>query len=392
VYALGEARWDTVAYSRFCSAFVDLGSGPGAHESWLAWLESGPRGAVILPCQDDGLEFIARNRAALIELGYVPIEANDEILLAMLDKTKTYELARGVGVPTPRTVTLKSRRDLDGAGERIGFPCAIKPVHSHLFNRHFGKTKVIFARDRVELEQAFERVEPFGLALLLTEIIPGGEDQLFSFLAYVEADGEMPVRCVKRKLRQYPPGFGTGSYHVSEWNSEVAEVGERFFRGIGLRGLAYVEFKRDARDGSLKLMECNHRFGAGIELFRAGGVDLPLLTYNRLLGRPLAPARCTDGVRLWHALDDARSLVAYRRANALSIRRWIRSLLHRLHTPIFRWDDPAPSVMGMLVLSKRASRELAGRRVSGDARRAFFNSDGVAILASLDPAREHRGH
>jgi D-aspartate ligase len=391
VYALGEAPWDTVAYSRFCASFVDLGSGPGLHASWLEWLESGPRGAVVLPCQDDGLEFIARNRATLLELGYVPMEADDEVVLATLDKTKTYELARRVGVSAPRTVTLESRPDLDAAVEKIGFPCAIKPVHSHLFTRHFGKTKVLIARDRSELELAAERVEPLGLALLLTEIIPGSDSELFSFLAYVDADGEMPVRCVKRKLRQYPPGFGTGCYHVSEWNSEVAEAGERFFRGIGLRGLAYVEFKRDSRDGGLKLIECNHRFGSGLELFRAGGVDLPLLTYNRLLGRPLPPAHCQDGVRLWHPVDDARALVVYRRAKALSFGQWIRSLVHRLHVPIFRWNDPMPTVMGAWVLLKRAGHELARRRASGGSSRTFFDSDGVIVLESLDAPRATRG-
>jgi hypothetical protein len=73
VYALGDAKFDAVAHCRYCDTFVDLGSGEGVQERWLEWLQKeGPRGAVILPCNDDGLEMIARNRQLLTDLGSPP--------------------------------------------------------------------------------------------------------------------------------------------------------------------------------------------------------------------------------------------------------------------------------------------------------------------------------
>ena len=80
---------------------------------------------------------------------------------------------------------------------------------------------------------------------------------------------------------------------MTDRNPEVAELGLRFFQGVGLRGLANVEFKRDARDGRLKLIECNHRFTAPTGLLRAAGMDLPLFVYNRLTGRPLPAVTAT---------------------------------------------------------------------------------------------------
>jgi D-aspartate ligase len=385
VYALGEAPWDTVAHSRHCSRFADLGSGAGVEQRWLDWLESGPRGAVLLPCHDEGLEFVARNRAALVGLGYVPMEANDEVLLDMLDKERTYALARGIGIPTPRTATVRGAGDAGSVAEDIGFPCAIKPVHSHLFAREFGRKKAFIVRDRAELDQALEPIARLGLEVVLTEIIPGGDDQLYSYLAYVAENGEPLVHCVKRKLRQYPPGFGMGCYHISEWNSDVAALGQRFFQGVGLRGLAYVEFKRDARKGDYKLIECNHRLGTGLELFRAAGVDLPLVIYNRLLERPLPhAAACREGVRLWHPIDDVRAFMVYRAAKALTFREWARSLMHPLHVPVFRWDDPKPSIAELGVLMVRTRQEIARRRATGRSARVFLDEDSVSVSESLE--------
>lgn len=75
--------------SRLCAAFVLLDA-EDMQQHMLAWLRTGPRGAVVLACGDEGLELIARHRAELVELGYLPMEADDEVLLAMLDRSEEH--------------------------------------------------------------------------------------------------------------------------------------------------------------------------------------------------------------------------------------------------------------------------------------------------------------
>ena len=60
--------------------------------------------------------------------------------------------------------------------------------------------------------------------------------------------------------RVYPVTSGPGCHHITDWIPELREPALRLFRQAGLRGLANVEFKRDDRDGQLKLIECNARF------------------------------------------------------------------------------------------------------------------------------------
>jgi D-aspartate ligase len=371
VHVLGNAAWDTVGSSRYSTEFVSLGSGAGVEERWLDWLErDGPHGGVVLPCNDEGLELVARSRAVLVELGYRPIEANDEVLLAMLDKQRTYELAARAGLATPRTVRIGKATDLDTAltATGIGFPCALKPLHSHLFARHFGlDKKVLIAGNRAELEHEFARVAPLSVEMLITEIIPGPDDAHFGFYTYLDEEGMPLLLFTKQKLRQFPPGFGLGSYHVAGWNPEVAELGLAFCQGIGLRGLANVEFKRDERDGLLKLIECNHRFTLANELLRGAGIDLGLLTYNRLVGRPVPQVEgYREGGHLWAPVRDARAFLAYRRRGQLTFRGWVRTLLHRQRFPLFAWDDPGPA----LARARQAVRNAAGRMRRGRHRRS----------------------
>lgn len=366
VYALGHAGYDPVCRSRSCDTFVHLGSGVGIQERWLEWLADGPRGAVILPCSDEGLELVARHRPTLTELGYRPVEANDEVMLAMLDKQRTYELARSVGVPVPRTTVIRGLPDIASVASDFEYPCALKPLHSHHFARHFGlRAKATVAADQDSLVRSAAEVLPLGLEMLVTEIIADGGDDYCSYYTYLDESGEPLFHFTKRKFRQFPPHFGVGTYHMTDWNPEVAEVGLRFLQGIGLRGLANVEFKRDARDGKLKLIECNHRLTAATDLVKQAGLDLASLAYDGALGRakPLG-STYRKGLRLWCPVEDLRTFLLYRRRGELTFAAWTRSLLHRQHFPLFRFSDPMPTFFS---LSRRIRRAVAKVRTSATA-------------------------
>jgi D-aspartate ligase len=346
VYALGKPS-DPVRRSRHTDVWVDLGSGDGVQDRWLEWLATAPRGAVVLPCEDNGLELVARHRSTLDELGLAPIEADDEVLLAMLDKNRTYALADRHGIPAPRTFPVSSPEDLDRAADTIGFPCALKAVNSHLFARHF-KDKAFTAHDRGTLHQAFGRTHDAGLEMLLTEIVPGPDSGFQSYYGYLVDGGESLFHFTKRKPRQYPIGFGNGTFHVTEWIPEVARLGHEFLRAVGARGLANVEFKRDSRDGGLKLIECNHRFTASTAVMLAAGVDMPLFTYNRVIGRAgpsMTPRR--DRVKLWYPIEDTRAMASYRQEGTLTVAEWLRSLRPPVGFPYASLRDPGPSAASL---------------------------------------------
>ena len=310
---------------------------------WMKYLLDTEPGAVVLPCSDDGLEFVARHRAELAVVGHRALESNDCAVLDMLDKQRTYELARKAGVPAPRTATVSCVSQLRSLAEEFGYPCALKPVYSHHFRRHFsGKGAVV--SDLAALEDSFEIITGANVEVIITELIPGA-DQYCSYYSYLDEHGHPLVEFTKRKLRQNPVGFGRGTYHVTSWEPEAAEIGLRFSQSVGLLGLVNIEFKRDERDGELKLIECNPRFTAADDLVRRAGIDLARLAYDRVVGLPVvAPTTFREGLHQWSPAEDYAAFRMYRQQGQLTTAKWVRSLLHRQYVPLVAADDLRPLV------------------------------------------------
>lgn len=334
-----------VRWSRYCQRYVECEA--PVQESWLEWLTGDQcEPAVLLAGSDEGLELIARNRDRLLERGHLPAEANDELVLALLDKARTYALAAEVGVDAPSAIVLESTSDLEQLDGSFPYPAVLKARVSHHFARRFSPTeKGRTVTGDADVIAVASRFLAEGVSMVLTELIEGPHDACCSYYTYLDEDGEPLVHVTKRKLRQYPVGYGEGTLHEMADVPEAAEIGLRFFRSVGLRGIGNVEFKRDVRDGRLKLIECNLRFTQADALLRRAGIDLPLLAYARVAGwevRPLGPQR--NGLHLWMPGNDLRALRAYRQSQAMTSWSWLRTMSWRTTFPLFDPHDLRPSV------------------------------------------------
>lgn len=356
VHFIGD-RSAGLRFSRYCDTFTVVG--PGDSTRYLAPLQQrGPGTGVIIPCGDDGLEFVAENRQLLTDMGYTPIEANDAALLAMLDKEHAYAIARANSVRSPRTVPIGDVAELSLAAEVIGFPAAIKPRVSHIFARHFAG-KAVVVEDLATAEAVYTRVKERHIDVVLTEIIPGPEGSFWGYYTYIDETGNLLFEFTKRKLRQYPLGFGLGTLHRMDTNEAVIEIGRRFVKGADLRGLVNVEFKRDERNGEYAFIECNHRITAANELMVAAGIDLGSFVFDRLTGKEPEPVVTKrDDLALWWPVRDMSAAISMMLARQLTFREWLRGLRGRVTTPVFRLSDPMPSAAGLIRSVARLPKRL----------------------------------
>jgi D-aspartate ligase len=246
----------------------------------------------VFPTHDPALNALARNQDDSI-LAPFP---SWETLAAVQSKRTQLECAAAVGVGVPETRHPRSREDARAAAEELGFPVLVKPSDPVGFKRRF-RRQAFRCDSRAEVEDAYARAEEFEP--MVQELVPGGDDALYSVGSYLSRDGRALGVFCGRKLRQTPPGIGTCRVGEAVWVEELVEAALRLLRAFDFHGLSQVEFKRDERDGRYKLMEINPRLWQWHGLAAACGVDLPRIAYADLVGETPEDVRMDGDGKRW---------------------------------------------------------------------------------------------
>ena len=163
-----------------------------------AVVEAGP--GVVFPTHDPPLNALARNRARLD--GFLFPFPDWSVLEAIQDKRHQLETARAAGVDIPETAYPGTASEARAAADEIGLPVLVKPQHPDRFKRLFGR-QAFRCESVAELDNAYGHAEPFGP--MVQELVPGGDDELYSLGSYLNPDGEALGLFSGRKLKQVPP-------------------------------------------------------------------------------------------------------------------------------------------------------------------------------------------
>jgi predicted ATP-grasp superfamily ATP-dependent carboligase len=332
VVALDRHRSALGFRSRYARAVVcpDPARDEDAFAALLHELGSGfEQPAPIFPTHDEELNAVARAAPGLGDRFRYPF-ASWDVLERLQRKRVQLEEAEVAGVPIPKTAHPGTAAEALAAGDELGYPLLVKPSDPTEFKRRF-RLQAFRCATRGELERAYADAEPY--APMVQELIPGGDDELYTLGSYVAEDGQPLGLFSGRKLRQTPPGVGTCRVGEALWVDEVVDQGLRLLARLRFHGLSQVEFKRDPRDGCFKLMEVNPRLWQWHGLAAACGVDLVRIAYGALTGDPPAPVlRHADGKR-WAITLMGGAGTAFQRPPYVDA--------------VLAWDDPKPALVQM---------------------------------------------
>jgi predicted ATP-grasp superfamily ATP-dependent carboligase len=249
-------------------------------QDFVAFLKGlAPRfgGGVVMPCADGSLGALARHKAELSR--YFRVACPEaETARAVLEKSLTVQAAEKVGVPAPRTLLLESDAQAEREGQRVLYPCLVKPVTGHEYARRFHK-KMVLAANAAELTAAWREADAAGYAMMLQEYIPGPDGNGVNYNAYFW-EGKPLAEFTAVKIRGAPPKIGSPRVVRSQHVPAVLEPGRRLLESLGYSGFACTEFKCDARDERYKLMEINGRHNMSSKLAAHCGMDFPWLEYR----------------------------------------------------------------------------------------------------------------
>jgi len=316
--------------------------------------------AVLFPSRDHDLFFIEQHRARLEEQFLFTQPAGDA-LNRIMEKDRLAAHARSVGIPSPRTWTIRSVADLERIRTDIAFPAVLKPVVAARW-RHAGIWEAAGQRKGIrlsgfpEMVEAYRRIAALEPEALVQEWVPGAEDQFYVYGTYFDREGRHVAGFTGRKLLQYPPEFGLGCLVQTVEDSAVEALSVTLLRSLDFRGIAEVEWKRDASTGQLSLIEVNPRHWDQHELGTRCGVNLTYIAYRDLCGMaPIPPRRdrhrCywVNEQGIWGSFKDD---VKHRRGRTLRLA--APALLAPKVFALWSWRDPAPAWHGLVAKNGRS--------------------------------------
>jgi predicted ATP-grasp superfamily ATP-dependent carboligase len=285
-----------------------------------------------------------------------------DTLDAIVNKRRQYARAAEAGVPIPETHFPESLEEAEEVATRMSYPCILKPYQSYLDRARIHDRKVVVAESPEHLVRAWRDLGEAAPSFMVQEIIPGGDNGLYGYLALWDDQSREVAWLTKRKLRQSPPQFGDGSLQIVLEDPGIAEPSRALLTALRYRGFVGIEFKRDPRDGRFKLIEINPRTVSGNQMTISAGLDFPYIGYRLLIGDPMTPAeigRFTPGTKYLNEEWDLKAFLALRNDGTLTFAQWVRSIQGCKARALWAWDDPAPAI------------EAARRLVLAGVRKAF---------------------
>lgn len=301
------------------------------------------KGALLVPGGDGEVRFAAQAIEAL-STAYRVMLPPWERLRWLCEKPLLYRRAEELGIGIPLTYRFASLEEAVSAD--IRFPVVLKPNMGGGDNR-FSRAKVVRADDRAGFLAAYrDAAGQIGLEnVVVQQLIPGGGACQFSYAALWD-NGQPVAEFTARRTRQYPVDFGyTSSFVEVVEEPELVEESRKLLASIAHHGLAEIEFKRDPRDGGLKLFDVNPRGWSWFGLAAASGVDLGALLWDKANGRAVAAPTARVGTAWMYLVRDmvAAGMLAGR--GQLGAGDYLRSFGAVKSWATFAGDDPMPGLI-----------------------------------------------
>lgn len=348
VIAADEAGGSLAAASRYCQetlTYPSPYSNPDAFVGALQAALSARSVGLVLPMTEVTTELLLRHRNELggVALPFGPLEAFERLN----DKRKLGELARALGLPTPRTFPVESLGALPAVADVVNFPVVLKPYRSRIpTGSGWVSGEVRYARSARELLAVADSQIPFRAhPFLVQEYVDGQGQGVFALYDR----GHAITFFAHRRLRERPPSGGVSVVSESvSLDPNLREMAKRILDHVGWHGVAMVEFKVTP-EGPAYLMEVNPRFWGSLQLAIDAGVDFPWLLYQMAAGALPCPANgYRTGIRTRWLLGDLDHLYLRLRDEHGLRARWqavtafLRPLGPQTRHEVNRWDDWKP--------------------------------------------------
>lgn len=297
---------------------------------------------VLFPSADPYVEFIDAHFHELKEY-YLFNMTEQGLFTKTMNKDTLAEMATELNTPVPETILVDDEHFEARINDEIGFPCLVKPVDSASFVSIF-RTKMFRVETMDALKDAVAKSKEAEQVVFIQRIVPGFDDHMYTFDAYLDQNSKVTHWTTAHKLRQYPINFGASVYTEQLPVPELYDIAVPFLEGIGWKGFAEIEFKKDGETGKYYLIEVNVRTTNFNEMLYRVGFNSPLIAYRELTGHKINSKAITKHMNytFWYAFEDMFAVRHYTKAGQLKWRDILPTYFRRKVHSTWSLSDPGP--------------------------------------------------
>lgn len=299
---------------------------------------------VLIPCHDSYVEVIDTRLSELKNYYLIP-QTEQGLYTKVMNKGTLHQLAMEKGIKVPETIHPNDPNFYEKVNAIIKFPCLVKPVDSPTFVARF-RCKLFKVNSKDELDEALQKARMANLEVIVQRMIPGFDNHMYTFDAYLNQDAQVTHWVTCQKFRQYPINFGASVYTVQKYVPELYKLGSEFLEAIGYKGFAEIEFKKDAATGDYYLIEINARMTNLNQLLYKVGINMPYITYMELTGKTLEAkaVQSETNTAFWYGYEDMLAVKDYLKTGQLSVWNVVSSLFRPKVKAIWDWNDSKPGI------------------------------------------------
>jgi carbamoyl-phosphate synthase large subunit len=222
---------------------------------------------LVIPTIDTDLMPLAENKGRFEKLGCSVLISSPRVVDIARDKRRLHKFLMANGFEAPETMSLAQAL----RKKRLAMPRFLKPWDGSASKSNHAVTSM-------------EELRFYGKRIrncMVQEFLDGQE-----YTCDVYVDMHMKVRCVVPRKRVETRG-GEVTKSITAKHRRIMDVARRFAETLGAGpGMVTIQLFL-CRDGSIKIVEINPRFGGGAPLGIKAGADSPLWVLQEMSGLPL---------------------------------------------------------------------------------------------------------
>jgi D-aspartate ligase len=315
---------------------------------------------VLFPCADPYVELIDRYYNRLAEV-FLLTYNTPGLATQVLDKSTVDALALKYNLRIPATFH-QNDPELTTKVAEVGYPFVMKGAISSEFVKNF-RVKLFVINNEEQLQKYLSMAKEKHVDVIIQQMIPGFDDHMYTYDAYVNLQGEVTAATSCQKLRQYPINYGASVYTKHQFVDELHTIGAPFLSAIGWNGFAEIEFKKHSKTGDFYMIEVNVRTTNLNELLRKVGINFPYLAYSEALGLPLEGqiVTKTQPYVFWYMYEDGLAILGYLKTKQLKLKDIFKTLHLKKVESIFAWNDVRPFLRFMRLLFRKMFKSVKRR-------------------------------